>query len=362
MKKSFFSFMALVMFAVNIAYAANVTVTMNATSTTMSLADKATGTAVAVGEPVNRVYTFEASAGTYVLTAYGTNGETINGTIELNVTEEVEQEFKVFTNTIYATNQGWVVDTDYTIEVTVSTREGVKQEITIGNSVTANRKTFLALNGNSYYAALIPSETHQAEDYMTFYKQGTLTNGITISGAIPQGADYTVTVPADAELFLGMKFSHFIAFTKVEPKSVENEGGNKKLTYRLANSQVYNYRTWKSGGLTQAGYFTMNLDVINPVHRILSAHKLLITPWSAARHRHQHCQHHGRVRGTGYHFRRDLLRFFLRRGASKREMESSPTASTNSGAAGSGSLLSDSGFTPLRFILIISRTSEASSA
>ncbi|MBR5963276.1 MAG: DUF4465 domain-containing protein [Bacteroidaceae bacterium] len=260
MKKSFFSFMALVMFAVNIAYAANVTVTMNTTSTTMSLADKATGTAVAVGEPVSRVYTFEASAGTYVLTAYGTNGETINGTIELNVTEEVEQEFKVFTNTIYATNQGWVVDTDYTIEVTVSTREGVKQEITIGNSVTANRKTFLALNGNSYYAALIPSEAHQAEDYMTLYKQGTLTGGVNVTGAIPQGADYTITVPADAEFFMGMKFSHFIAFTKVEPKSVENEGSNKKLTYRLANSQVYNYRTWKNGGLTQAGYFTMNLD------------------------------------------------------------------------------------------------------
>ena len=260
MKRLLLSIMALVVFAVNIAYAASVKVEMNTTSTTMTLAEKTTGDAVDVGEPSGKIYSFDVAPGIYVLTAYGTKDNTVNGTIELNVTDEAEQEFKVLTNTIYATNKDWVVDNDYTIEVTVSTREGVKQEITIGNSVTANRKTFLALNGNSYYAALVPSEAHQAEDYMTLYRQGTLTGGINISGAIPQGADYTVTVPADAEFFMGMKFSHFIAFKEVEPKSVENEGGNKKLTYRLANSQVYNYRTWKSGGLTQAGYFTMNLD------------------------------------------------------------------------------------------------------
>ena len=260
MKRLLLSIMALVMFVVNIANAASVKVEMNSTSPTMSLAEKTTGDAVDVGEPSGKIYSFDVAPGVYVLTAYGTKDNTVNGTIELNVTDEAEQEFKVLTNTIYATNKDWVVDNDYTIEVTVNTREGVKQTITIGNSITANRKTFLALNGNSYYAALIPSEAHQAEDYMTLYKQGTLTGGINISGAIPQGADYTITVPADAEFFLGMKFSHFIAFTKVEPKAVENEGGNKKLTYRLANSQTYNYRTWKSGGLTQAGYFTMNLD------------------------------------------------------------------------------------------------------
>ena len=260
MKRLLLSIMALVMFALNIANAASVKVEMNTTSPTMSLVNKVTGDAVDVGEPVSRIYSFDVASGVYVLTAYGTKDNTVNGTIELNVTDEVEQEFKVLTNTIYATNSGWVAGEDYTIEVTVNSREGVRQEITIGNSITANRKTFLALNGNSYYAALIPSEAHQAEDYMTLYRQGTLTGGVNISGAIPLGADYTLTVPADAEFSLGVKFSHFIAFTKVEPKAVENEGGYKKLIYRLANGQVYNYRTWKNGGLTQAGYFTMNID------------------------------------------------------------------------------------------------------
>ena len=260
MKKFLLTFIALVMFAVNIAYAASVTVTMNAVSPTMSLANKATGDAVDVGAPANKIYSFSAPAGTYVLTAYGTDGATVNGTIELNVTDEAEQSFSVLTCTAYATNKDWVVGTDYTFEVDVFTREGEKQVITIGNSTTANRKTFLALNGNSYYAALIPSSAHQKEDYMPLYKQGTLTFNVNVNGAIPQGADYTIAVPVDAKFSLGMKFSHFISFTEVKPKSIVNKDGIRTFTYRLADKQVYNYRTWKSGGLTQAGYFTMSLD------------------------------------------------------------------------------------------------------
>ena len=260
MKKFLLTFMALVMLSINIAYAVSVKVEMNTTSPTMTLVEKTTGNAVDIGEPATRIYTFDAPVGTYVLTAYGTDGTTVNGTIELNVTDETEQEFKVLTNTVYATNKNWVVDNDYTIEASVNTREGVKHEITIGNSTTAGRKTFLALNGNSYLATMIPSVAHQEEGYMTLYRGGTLTGGINVSGAIPMGADYTITVPDDAGFFLGMKFTHFTAFTPMEPKSVETEGANKKLTYRLANDQVYNYRTWKSGGLTQGGYFKMNID------------------------------------------------------------------------------------------------------
>ena len=252
--------MAWTMLATGTVQAASVKVTMNTVSTTMSLADKATGTAVEVGEPATRVYTFNAPAGTYVLTAYGTKDNTVNGTIELQVTDEAEQAFSVFTCTAYATNSGWMEGTDYTLSVTVNSREGEERPITIGNSVTAGRKTFLALNGDSYYAAFVPSEAHQAEDYMTLNRQGTVTFNVNVSGAIPQGADYSVSVPADADFFLGTKTSHFVAFSPVEPKAVATEGGVKTLTYRLANSQVYNYRTWKSGSLTQGGYFTMNLD------------------------------------------------------------------------------------------------------
>lgn len=252
-------------FAGNI-FAVNVKVVMNSTSRTMSIADKATGENIDAGTPSGYDYSLDIPAGTYVLTAYGSDGTTVNGTIELNVTGEEEQEFKVLTCTAFATNtfaeskEKWVVNEDYTIEVEVNSREGVKQNITIGNSTTAGRKTFLALNGNSYYAELIPNEAHRAEGYMSLYKSGTLTFGATVSGAIPMGKDYTLTVPENAEFYLGIKNAHFTSFKDIKPEQTEVSGGVKTLTFRLADKQVYNYRTWKEGGLTQGGYFTMYID------------------------------------------------------------------------------------------------------
>ena len=244
----------------------NVTVKMNTTSPWMALVDKATGDTLDVGEAVDRIYTLDLPAGVYVLSAYAKDSTTINGTIELNVSEDsVQQEFSILTNTVYATNKhedktNWEADKDYTISVDVSTREGERMVVTLGNSVTAGRKTFLALVGNSYYVSLIPNEEHQAEGYMTNDRSGTLTAGITVSGAIPMGGDYIATIPADAEMFIGKKFSHFTNFTKVESVKTVIEGDTKKVHYRLADNQVYNFRTWKPGGLTQAGYFTMDID------------------------------------------------------------------------------------------------------
>ena len=264
MKKLLLSLSAALL-CTNIAFAANVTVKMNSTSPTMCLVSKATNDTVDVGTPDNKVYSFDAPTGVYVLTAYAKDSTTVNGRIELNMTEQDSLDFVVLTCTTYATNKNedktaWEYGKDYTISAEVATREGEKMTIEMGNSTTAGRKTFLALSGNTYYVSLIPSAERQAEGYMTNDRSGTLTGGITVSGAIPMGGDYAVTLPADAELFIGKKFSHFTAFTKVEPTKTVTEGANKKVYYRLADNQVYNFRTWKQGGLTQGGYFTMDID------------------------------------------------------------------------------------------------------
>ncbi|MBQ7967841.1 MAG: InlB B-repeat-containing protein [Bacteroidaceae bacterium] len=267
MKKLLLSLAAVITCCMSI-QSANVIVKMNSTSPWMNLVDKATGDTIDVGGAVNKTYTFDVPEGVYVLTALAKDSSTVNGTIELDVQSvpsDSTRQFSILTNTVYATNKNddktaWEVGKDYTIAVDVSTREGERMVVTLGNSVTAGRKTFLALNGNSYYVSLIPSEERQAEGYMTNERSGTLTAGITVSGAIPMGGEYIVTLPADAELFIGKKFSHFTNFAKVEPSKTEVDGNSKKVYYRLADNQVYNFRTWKSGGLTQGGYFTMDID------------------------------------------------------------------------------------------------------
>lgn len=242
-----------------------VTVKMNSTTKTMQLRSSATGEIVDVGTPSNNIYTFPAEPGRYELTGFASDGKTENGMIGIVVTDSIEQQFTILTNTVYATNKKadnsqWIFDEDYTMVVEVNTREGEKITSIPGNSTTAGRKTFLAMNGNSYYVSLIPNEDWQKEGYMPLYKSGTLTAGVTVSGAIPMGADYSISVPSDAELSLGLKFTHFTVFRNVAPESVENKDGKKVYNYRLASGQVYNYRTWMNGGLTQAGHFTMNAD------------------------------------------------------------------------------------------------------
>ncbi len=260
MKKTLFTTIALAMigFATN---AATVKVTMNRTSPTMTLADKASGQTINVGERDGMTYTFSAPAATYVLTALGTDGETVNGTIELDVTEsDEEQAFSVLTCTTYASNSGWTIDEDYTVSVVINTREGETVAQTLGQSVTAGRRTFLAFVGNSYYATLTPNAAHQEEGYMALQRQGTLTANVNVQGAIPMGYEYSITLPADAGLFVGTKAAHYLPFSKMEPLAEKTEGTQKTVTYKLAASQVYNYRTWREGELTQAGYFTMNAD------------------------------------------------------------------------------------------------------
>lgn len=258
MKRIYSLFYLSIFASVMSVHAADVTVTMNTVSKTMTLESVASGELVEVGSPVSNVYNFQAPAGDYILSGYATDGTTLNGSIKITVNDEdAAQAFKVLTCTAYASNSGWAVGDDYTIDITVSTGNGDRQVITIGNSTTAGRKTFLALNGNSYKAEFTPSQAHIDEGYTSFYKSATVTFNATVNGAIPLGEDYTVTVPADAEFLMGIKFTHFVDFTTVEPKAVVEKGDTREITYFLAQSQQYNYRTWKDGGITLAGIFGM---------------------------------------------------------------------------------------------------------
>lgn len=240
--------------------AGTVRITMNTTSPTMTLTDLSGDTLVNVGEPATRVYTFEAAPGDYLLTAFASNGTTQSGTLRLSVGAEAEQAFSVQTLTFYATNKGWTEGTDYTIAVDVLSNEGHARVNTMGQSSTAGRRTVLALTGDGYKATFMPNEAHTAEGYLPFYKTGTLTSSINVSGAIPMGGDFTVSIPAEASLFVGRKINHFVAFSPVEPTGIETQGGNRIYTYKLGDGQQYNYRTSMEGGLTHAGTFYMSTD------------------------------------------------------------------------------------------------------
>lgn len=256
MRKILFSAI-LAMASVVWAVAANVTVEMNAVSTTMSVVDNVTGSPVAVGTPSGTVYNFMVTPGTYALTAYGTDGTTVNGRMYFEV-DTADISLQVITVTAYASNSGWVYGTDYTINSRVITRDGDLVNVEVGNSVTAGRATVLALHGASYFLDLVPTAARLNEGYTTGHTYGTLTGNVNASKAIPLATVFTVDAPVNSTVFVGYKSAHYIAFHEIQADSVI---GNRHYFTLGVNTQ-YNYRVSRPGSLTQAGIFNSSVGTI----------------------------------------------------------------------------------------------------
>lgn len=269
MRKIFFS--AIMMMAIVVsAMATNVTVTMNAVSKTMKLVNKSTGVEVAVGSPTSNKYSFTADAGTYVLTGYDTDGTTVNGTIELTVgTESVN--FVIQTATLGFSNTGFEYGTDVTLELNLKDANGTAYDVTIGDSKTAGKKTFLVFKGSKTSIVGTPSAARAAEGFQVWNdtQNRTHNSNATIWVALPQKVDYTITVPADANAQLATKDKDYIPFVEIVPTSVTTEGTNKVYHYDFTlttSSTTLMYRIWGDNYCTQAGTLSKVLGMENLVY------------------------------------------------------------------------------------------------
>lgn len=260
MKKNLLLVLSLCSAALNCS-AVNVTVTMNATTKTMTLVDKQTNNPVEVGDPDNLTYTLNLNPGTYVLTGINKDGTTVQGTIEMEVTSEAEQAFTICTVTsIKATNKNWENGVDYTIEdFSCRSREGKVIPITLGESTTAGAKACLVFYGNSFNCTFHPSATHITEGYMDSYGSATVTATPTVTAAIPMGGNFSIDFPKDAHCMVFRKLGgsngsgsiHYVPFEPIA--TTDSTAGHIEL--RLADANTYNYRLWKEGKMTKAGKF-----------------------------------------------------------------------------------------------------------
>jgi hypothetical protein len=252
---------------------AQCSITMNSISRTMTLTPKVGDAPVAVGTPTAYTYNFDVAPGDYVLSAYDASNN-LNGTIELTITDEADQSFDIVTVTSGATNAGWVLGTDYTMDYRAVGKEGVIRTIAAGTGTTDNRITFLMLVGDSYFVNILPSAAHTAlvdgERYMKTGLFGTVTaSSVTAQGAAMQGSVFEVTVPKEATLFVGEKGGavaqgsggvHYVPFYAKEPVDSTFTGDKKTYQYLLGtgNNINYNYRVSQPGKITNAGKFTRN--------------------------------------------------------------------------------------------------------
>lgn len=84
---------------------------------------------------------------------------------------------------------------------------------------------------------------------------------LSVAGAGSAGAtEFKISAPQDASLIIGLKTRHFVDITPIAPTGKVTQEGTTVYTYDLELGKVYDYRTWRSGGITNAGYFTMSTD------------------------------------------------------------------------------------------------------
>ena len=279
MRKIFLCTLLTFFIVINIC-AVNVSITMNSVSRTMTLAEKGTGTSVDTGTPTaSYQYTFDTAAGDYILTGYNSSG-VATGTMEISVFEDGElfdgggqdgKTFKITTISAGVNVAGWTLGTDYQMECSAMGQQGDVRAITTADglvSVTnvAVSRTFMMQVGDSYRLTFGVSAQRVSEGYVPTFNAASVVTATSANAttSIPLSARYAITVPDEANLYVGGKWgailiasggTHYTPFLDQTPVDSVKQGGKKTYTYSLARNGQYNFRVSQPDKLTQGGKF-----------------------------------------------------------------------------------------------------------
>lgn len=190
-------------------------------------------------------YTTELAAGDYWVDGYDANGD-FNGGLAVSVAVGGGEISLSRVNEIYATNSGWVKDTDYSISYQLVMADGTERESTLGtaNPYGTAYTSGLYVAGETVKATLTPIGD-KAAGYLatTVTKTASDTKdgyALSMSASIPAAIDVTVTAPAGSTISTGT-FGSYYTYQFFTAESVENVGGNVKATFRVPTTSSYNH-------------------------------------------------------------------------------------------------------------------------
>lgn len=232
-----------------------VTVSLNAVTTTMKVTPAEGGADLEIGEPDGTTYSFQAAPGEYIITGYGTDGTTVNGTIGLTVTDSAAQTFSVQTMTAYAGNEGWVYGEDYTMEL--KSIKG-RTNFSMGDSVEEGRKTFLLYRNDTYELWKIPTEKN-AGTYTTTVITKYIYSGGTDSTAVEAIKWVNFILPSeDYKVEMGTLSSYYVYKPIEQAKDpVINEDGTATVSFTPPKGTYY-YRISHEGDATYWDWITIS--------------------------------------------------------------------------------------------------------
>lgn len=187
-------------------------------------------------------YTTELAAGDYWVDGYDANGD-FNGGLAISVAVGGGEVTLGRVYQIYASNSGWVKDTDYSVSYQLVMADGTERESTLGTADSWGTvyTSGLYAAGDTVNATLTPIGDKAAGYLATTVTKTTdaSSGGLSMSASIPAAIDVTVTAPAGSTISTGT-FGSYYTYQFFTAESVENVGGNVKATFRVPTSS-YNH-------------------------------------------------------------------------------------------------------------------------
>ena len=178
--------------------------------------------------------------GNYWVQGYNEAGQ-YNGGIVVTVTADTKEITFQRVYEIYATNSGWVQDTDYTIDYQVVSADGMNRKAEPGTSTNwgTTRTSGIFVEGDTLKATLTPVGD-KAADYnpITVKKSRSETTdkgALDLTAKIPVAVPVTVTAPAGSTVSMG-EFGNYYVYDFAKPLSTKTEGDTMTVTFLLSET------------------------------------------------------------------------------------------------------------------------------
>ncbi len=178
--------------------------------------------------------------GNYWVQGYNEAGQ-YNGGIVVTVAEDTTAITFQRVYAIYATNNGWIENTDYTIDYQVVSADGMNRKAEPGTSTNLGtaRTSGIFVEGDTLKATLTPVGD-KAADYnpITVKKSRSETTdkgALDLTAKIPVAVPVTVTAPAGSTVSMG-EFGNYYVYDFATPLSTKTEGDTMTVTFLLSET------------------------------------------------------------------------------------------------------------------------------
>ena len=190
--------------------------------------------------------------GDYWVEGYDENGD-CNGSLVLTVEPGIKNEFKLQrVYQIYASNSGWALDEDYTLDVKLISADNQVRTIQLGKADCWGTvyASCIFVSGDTLEVTFTPdAEKHPDENVATVKK--TLTDTATVSATCKVGVNITFDVPENSTVTVGTLTNYYV-YSYVEP--VSRDEATNTVTYRVDQNTDYFYRVQNPNGVTYWDY------------------------------------------------------------------------------------------------------------